>query len=74
MKIDKKTLDMLSSLPDDSLWKMICTLASASGIDLSDVKATHGDLELLRSAMGQMTDGDISRAVDILNSVKQKNS
>jgi len=53
---------------------MICTLASASGIDLSDVKATHGDLELLRSAMGQMTDGDISRAVDILNSVKQKNS
>lgn len=34
MKIDKKTLDMLSSLPDDKLWQVLNVIASSSGISL----------------------------------------
>ena len=28
MKIDKKTVDMLSTLPDDALWRVICSLCA----------------------------------------------
>lgn len=72
MKIDKKTLDMLSSLPDDSLWKMICAIGAGSGIDLSAVKVSPEDLSKLRCAMGNLTDGDISRAMQILENTKKQ--
>ena len=74
MKIDKNTVDMLLKLPDEALWRMICTIASASGFDLSGMKVSHAELEKLRSALSQMNDGDISRAVDILNQNKAKRS
>lgn len=70
MKIDKKTVDMLSSLPDDSLWKMICTIGASNGIDLSSFRPSSGDLDKLRTAMGSLTDNDISRALDILETCK----
>lgn len=72
MKIDKKTLDMLSSLPNDSLWKMICAIGAGSGIDLSSVKVRPEDLSKLRSAMGNLTDKDIGRAVEILENAKKQ--
>ena len=72
MKIDKKTLDMLSSLPDDSLWKMIVTIGNASGIDLSRVRVRPEELQKLRYAMGSLTDEDIGRASEILNSAKKQ--
>ncbi len=72
MKIDKKTLDMLSALPDDSLWKMICAIGAQSGIDLSGVKVQPEDISKLRSAMGTLTDNDISRALQILENVKKQ--
>ncbi|MBQ3528534.1 MAG: hypothetical protein IJA52_08290 [Clostridia bacterium] len=72
MKIDKKTLDMLSSLPDDSLWKMIVTIGNASGIDLSRVRVRPEELQKLRYAMGNLTDEDIGRASEILNSAKKQ--
>ena len=73
MKIDKKTLDMLSSLPDDSLWKMICAIGAQSGIDLSSVSVSPSDIAKLRSAMGNLNDSDISRAAEILEEAKWKN-
>ena len=72
MKIDKRTLDMLCTLPDDSLWKMICAIGGASGFDLSKMNLSPKDLEKLRQAMYQMTDSDISRASEILDGCKKK--
>ncbi|MBE6587171.1 MAG: hypothetical protein E7647_02005 [Ruminococcaceae bacterium] len=72
MKIDKNTLNMLSALPDDSLWKMICAIGSQSGIDLSGVQVKPEDISKLRSAMGNLTDEDISRALQILESTKKQ--
>lgn len=70
MKIDKKTLDMLSALPDESLWKMICAIGSQSGFDLSKVRIKEGEMDKLRTAMSTLTDEDIDRASEILNSCK----
>lgn len=72
MKIDKKTVDMLTSLPDDSLWKMICAIGGASGLDLSGINIRPEDIGKLRSALGEMTDSDISRAMEIFESCKKQ--
>ena len=72
MKIDKKTLDMLSALPDDSHWKMICAIGAQSGIDLSSVQVRPEDISKLRSTMNTLTDSDVSRALQILESVKKQ--
>ena len=74
MKLDKKTLDMLSSLPDESLWKMICAIGSASGIDLSSVKVRPGELDRLRQAVSTLTDDDIGRAREIMDTCKKHES
>ena len=72
MKIDKKTIDMLTSLPDDSLWKMICAIGSASGFDLSGINIRSEDVGKLRTALGEMTDKDITRAMEIFESCKKQ--
>ena len=72
MKIDKKTIDMLTSLPDESLWRMICTIGSASGFDLSGMNVNTNDMERLRTALGSMTESDITRALEIFNSCKKQ--
>ena len=71
MKIDKKTLDMLSSLSDENLWRMICAIGAQSGFDLSGVRIRQGDMGKLRDAMGKLTDDDISRAIEILDNSKK---
>ncbi len=72
MKIDKKTIDMLTSLPDESLWKMICAIGSAQGFDLSKMNVSTKDIEKLRTALGEMTDSDITRALEIFDSCKKQ--
>lgn len=72
MKIDKKTIDMLTSLPDESLWRMICTIGSSHGFDLSKMNVNTKDMEKLRGALGQMTDSDVTRAMEIFESCKKQ--
>lgn len=72
MKIDKKTLDMLSALPDDSFWQLICAVGNQSGFDLSSMKVKKGDLDRIRDTMGKLTDSDISRAMEILTTSKKQ--
>lgn len=74
MKIDKKAVDMLSSLPDDSLWRVICSLGASSGLDLSGVSVTPEQLNKVRLALGSLTDEDISHAVNILDKFNGKNA
>lgn len=72
MRIDKKALDMLSGLPDDSLWKMVCSIGASNGLDLSGMNVSSKDMQKLRSALGQVTDEDIGRALEIINSCKKQ--
>ena len=73
MKIDKKTVDMLSTLPDDALWRVICSLCAGNGLDLTE-KTMYGipnkkyTFEVAKNA----TKIDIARAVEILDNFKNQ--
>ena len=71
MKIDKKTLSMLSSLPDDKLWQMVSVIASASGVRLPSSAPDEKTMAGLRSAVSELSDGDISRAAEIFSKYKE---
>lgn len=70
MKIDKATVEKLLKQSDDQLWRTVQMIASGSGINLSGVKRP-ADLSKLRAALGSMTDGDIKRATEIIDSYKR---
>lgn len=70
MKIDKATVDKLLGQSDDQLWKTVQMIAAAGGVNLTGVKRPS-DLSKLRSALSSMTDGDIKRATEILESYKK---
>lgn len=70
MKITKKQLDTVCSLPDETLKTLIKSLAGASGFDLSGFNATPGNLERIRSVLRGMNDADVSRAAEILKNNK----
>ncbi len=70
MKIDKATVDRLMKQSDDQLWRTIQMIAAQNGLNLSGVKRPQ-DLSKLRSALSNMTDGDIKRATEIIESYKR---
>lgn len=72
MRIDKNTVNKISSLSDDKLWRVICALGNSSGIDLSTVRVTPAELDKVRLAMSQLTDDDIVRATEIIDSCKKQ--
>ncbi len=71
MKIDKKTLDMLASLPDDKLWQMVSVIASTSGIRLPSSKPDEKTMTGLRCAVSELSDEDIDRATKIFSKYKE---
>ena len=71
MKLDKKTLEMLSALPDDKLWQMVSVIASASGIRLPKSKPDAKTMAGLRGALTELSDGDIDRATKLFNKYKE---
>lgn len=72
MKLDREKLDMITSLPDESLWKIIQALGISSGIDLSNVSVGKNEIAKIRSALSVMTDNDITRAQEIIDEAKNK--
>ena len=72
MKLDKDKLNQIAALPDESLWQIIRALGISSGIDLSSVNVTTAQIAKIRSALGIMTDDDISRATEIISAAKNK--
>ncbi len=72
MRIDKRTVDKIAGMPDDRLWKMILSLGASKGIDLSSIKVSSTELDKIRTALTQMTDEDIVRAMEILEACKDK--
>lgn len=72
MKIDKEKLNQIASLPDESLWQIIRALGVSSGIDLSGVSVSREQIAKIRSALGVVTDDDISRAKEIISDSRKK--
>lgn len=70
VKIDKKTIDMLCRMPDDKLWGTVKMIASSAGVDLSSKRMSPRDMQKLRYTLGTLTDGDISRATEIIKTYK----
>lgn len=70
MRIDKATVDKLLKQSDDQLWRTVQMIATAGGLNLSGV-ARPKDLSKLRSALAGLTDGDIKRATEIIESYKR---
>ena len=71
MKIDKKTIDAIAALPDDKLWQMLSLIASASGMKLPREMPDKKTLAGIRGAAGEIGDGDIDRATEILSKYKE---
>lgn len=72
MKLDKEKLNQIASLPDESLWQIIRALGVSSGIDLSGVSVSREQIAKIRSALGVVTDDDISRAKEIISDSRKK--
>lgn len=70
MKIDKKTLDMLSSLPDDKLWQMMRIVSASMGASLPDKMPEAQKMSGLRAALSDVNDGDLDRAAELIGIYK----
>lgn len=70
MKIDKKSLDALSSLPDDQLIGMLRLFGSGAGIELKNKSFSHDEVEKLRVALRSLNENDVSRAMEIYDQLK----
>lgn len=70
MKIDKKSLDALSSLPDDQLIGMLRLFGGNAGIELKNKTFSHEEVEKLRNALRSLSENDVSRALEIYEQLK----
>ena len=70
MMLDKKSIDMLLSLDDQRLAFIIKKLAADAGISPDAINIGPKELTGIRSALSSATDGDISRAAEIIKSFK----
>ncbi len=70
MNIDKNTLNMLLSLDDAHLSMFIRKLAGSAGLPLDSIELGPEQLAGIRKALSMTTDGDISRAAELIKSYK----
>ena len=70
MRIDKNAINKLLKQSDDQLWRTLQMIASLNGIDMSKVSSTT-NMSNQRSIHSNITDNDIGRAVEILESYRK---
>jgi len=68
MNIDKRSLDALLTLPDDKLLQMIRVVTGNK--DLGRTMSPES-ITGLRRALSRVTDGDIARALELIDLYKQ---
>ncbi len=71
MMLDKNSLNLLLSLDDAHLSTVIRSLASSAGISADSINFTPEQLKGIRQALSMATDGDISRAAELIKGYKQ---
>ena len=74
MMLDKKAIDMLLTLDDQRLAIVIKKLAMDAGIPAESINLGPRELNGIRSALAGATDGDISRAAEIIQNYKNGKS
>ena len=70
MNLDKNTINMLLSLDDAHLATVIRQLAASAGISTNNLNLGESELRGIRQALSMATDGDISRAAELLKGYK----
>ena len=73
MTLDKNSIDMLLRLDDAHLALIIKKLASDAGLPTDTLNLGKNELMAVRSALSMATNGDISKATELLNSFRQGN-
>lgn len=71
VKIDKKTLDVLTSLPDDQFVGMLRLFGSSAGIDIKSKNFSHEEVEKLRLTLRSLSENDVNRAMEIYEQYKR---
>ncbi|MCQ2455932.1 MAG: hypothetical protein MJ096_01100 [Clostridia bacterium] len=71
MFTDKKTLDMLLTLPDDMLCRMLKMLTSGNGPKLGTGEPDRETVAGLRAVLSQVTERDLERAEELLKVYKK---
>ena len=65
MKLDIKTIQMLSDMPDDRLWHTLHLFASGMGIEIPERKRRRIDYDALRYTLKQIREEDVARVNEI---------
>ena len=65
MKIDKKTLEAVSALPDAKMWTFLRIAASAAGVSLPEKTPDAEAMKNLRAALSDVGEDDIKRAAQL---------
>jgi hypothetical protein len=71
MTLDKRSIDMLLRLDDAHLTLIIKKLAAEAGIPPDTINLGKNELSSIRSALSMATDGDISRAAELIEGFKR---
>lgn len=73
MQFDRKSVDRMLNMEDDSLRQLIAGLARDAGIDPAALKIGSADLAALRRAFGAMSDEELRRLAGQLGQNGGKN-
>ncbi|MBE6575007.1 MAG: hypothetical protein E7654_01885 [Ruminococcaceae bacterium] len=73
MQFDRKSVDRMLNMEDDSLRQLIAGLARDAGIDPAALKVSAADLAALRRAVGSMSDEELRRMAGQLEQNGGKN-
>lgn len=71
MNLDKNSINMLLSLDDARLSVVIRQLAASAGIPSASLQLGENELKSIREALSMASEGDISRAAELIKSYKQ---
>ena len=70
MTLDKNSIDMLLRLDDAHLSLIIKKLASEAGIPMQSLNLGKAELDGIRSALSMASNGDVSRAAELIEKFK----
>lgn len=71
MKLDKRMIDQMLSLPDDKLWQMFQLISMGSGMNLGDRAPDSAGMRKLRTVLEDITDDDIGRVMELIDLYKK---
>ena len=72
MKLDKKLIAALMTLPDDRLWETARALAASKNIHLSETPPPKETMDALRTAFADCEKMDVLAAAKIISAYREK--